>query len=95
MFAKPETGFDTYAREHVSPLVAWLASRETSNVSGYVMVVYGKVIVVIDRPDFGHKFVASDSWTVDRVAEQRTGLTSLLPRGIRHAGRHKRPCSPL
>lgn len=39
MFAKPEEGFDTYAPEHVSPLVAWLGSREASNVSGYVMVV--------------------------------------------------------
>ena len=70
MFAKPESGFDTYAPEHVSPLVAWLASRDASNVSGYVMVVYGKEIVVIDRPDFGHKFVVSDAWTVDRVGEQ-------------------------
>ena len=28
MFAKPESGFDTYAPEHVSPLVAWLGSRD-------------------------------------------------------------------
>ena len=32
--------------------------------SGYVMVVYGKEIVVIDRPNFGHKFVVSDAWSV-------------------------------
>jgi 3-oxoacyl-[acyl-carrier protein] reductase len=70
MFAKPEEGFDTYAPEHVSPLVAWLGSREASNVSGYVMVVYGKEIVVIDRPRFGHKFAVGDAWTVDSVGKQ-------------------------
>ena len=41
MFAKPEEGFDVYAPENVSSLVAWLGSREASEVSGYVMVVYG------------------------------------------------------
>jgi 3-oxoacyl-[acyl-carrier protein] reductase len=70
MFAKPEDGFDTYAPEHVSPLVAWLGSREASNVSGYVMVVYGKEIVVIDRPSLGHKFVVSDAWSFDKVGAQ-------------------------
>ena len=56
--------------ENVSPLVAWLGSREASQVSGYVMVVYGKEIVVIDRPTFGQKFVSGDAWTVDSVGEQ-------------------------
>jgi 3-oxoacyl-[acyl-carrier protein] reductase len=67
MFAKPETGFDVYAPENVSPLVAWLGSREASQVSGYVMVVYGKEIVVVDRPTLGHKFVSDDAWNVDSV----------------------------
>jgi len=67
MFAKPEAGFDVYAPENVSPLVAWLGSREASQVSGYVMIVYGKEILVVDRPALGQKFVSGDAWTVDSV----------------------------
>jgi 3-oxoacyl-[acyl-carrier protein] reductase len=70
MFAKPEEGFDVYAPENVSPLVAWLASREAAEVSGYVMIVYGKEIVVVDRPSLGHRFVTGDAWTVRDVAKQ-------------------------
>ena len=50
MFAKPETGFDVYAPEHVSPLVGYLASPDAANVSGYVLVVYGKQITLVSAP---------------------------------------------
>jgi 3-oxoacyl-[acyl-carrier protein] reductase len=80
MFAKPEAGFDVYAPENVSPLVAWLGSREASQVSGYVMIVYGKEIVVVDRPTLGHKFVSGDAWTVDSVgAELGAHFAKLKP----------------
>jgi 3-oxoacyl-[acyl-carrier protein] reductase len=80
MFAKPEAGFDVYAPENVSPLVAWLGSREASQVSGYVMIVYGKEILVVDRPALGHKFVSGDAWTVDSVgAELGAHFAKLKP----------------
>ena len=67
MFAKPEDGFDLYAPEHVSPLVAWLASPAASQVSGYVMVVYGKEITMVSKPTLGPTFEAADAWTVESV----------------------------
>jgi 3-oxoacyl-[acyl-carrier protein] reductase len=70
MFAKPDGGFDTYAPENVSPLVAWLGSREAGQVSGYVMILYGKEIVVLDRPSLGAKFESRDAWTLESVASK-------------------------
>ena len=67
MFAKPETGFDVYAPENVSPLVAWLASEEAAAVSGYVFVVYGKDITMVGKPTLGPHFTSEESWTVERV----------------------------
>jgi len=70
MFAKPETGFDLYAPENVSPLVAWLASEEAAQVSGYVLVVYGKDITLVGKPTLGPQFSSDDAWTVESVNEK-------------------------
>ena len=72
MFAKPEDGFDTFAPENISPLVAYLASPAAGNISGYVLLVYGKQIRVIERPEFGHAFDSEEAWTVDEVERQLT-----------------------
>ncbi len=69
MFAKPSEGFDTFAPEHVSPLVAYLASPDAGNVSGQVIVVYGKSMTVVGAPSIDTQFEAAESWTVASVAE--------------------------
>jgi 3-oxoacyl-[acyl-carrier protein] reductase len=69
MFAKPDEGFDLYAPENVSPLVAWLASGEASAVSGYVLVVYGKDITLVGKPTLGPSFESRDPWTVASVSK--------------------------
>jgi 3-oxoacyl-[acyl-carrier protein] reductase len=68
MFAKPETGFDLYAPEHVSPLVGYLASPDAARVSGYVLVVYGKQITLVGAPKLAPSFESEDTWTTERVA---------------------------
>jgi 3-oxoacyl-[acyl-carrier protein] reductase len=68
MFAKPETGFDVYAPEHVSPLVGYLASPEAANVSGYVLIVYGKEITLVSAPTLEPVFSTDEHWTTERVA---------------------------
>jgi 3-oxoacyl-[acyl-carrier protein] reductase len=67
MFAKPADGFDTFAPENVSPLVAFLASPRAAAVNGYVMIVWGKEIVMVDKPGTDTKFVSEAPWTVDAV----------------------------
>ena len=68
MFAKPEEGFDVYAPENVSPLVAWLASPAAERVSGYVLIVYGKQITLVAAPRLEPVFESETPWTVDGVA---------------------------
>jgi len=67
MFAKPEEGFDMFAPENVSPLVAYLASPRAERVSGYVMVVYGKHITMVDRPRIDTTFESAEPWTLESV----------------------------
>ena len=69
MFAKPAEGFDVYAPENVSPLVAWLASPTAERVSGYVLIVYGKQITLVAAPQLQPVFESATPWTVEGVAE--------------------------
>jgi NAD(P)-dependent dehydrogenase (short-subunit alcohol dehydrogenase family) len=48
MMAQPESGFDAMAPENVSPLVVWLGSVESRNVTGRVFEVEGGRITVAE-----------------------------------------------
>ena len=69
MFAKPEAGFDTFAPEHVGPLVAYLAGPDSANSSGNVYVVWGKMITILQRPLEATSFDCDEVWTYERVDE--------------------------
>jgi 3-oxoacyl-[acyl-carrier protein] reductase len=68
MFAKPEEGFDTFAPENVAPLVVYLASPEAANVSGQVVIVYGKHLTVVGAPSVDTRFETDVPWTAASVA---------------------------
>jgi NAD(P)-dependent dehydrogenase (short-subunit alcohol dehydrogenase family) len=69
VFRKPEEGFDQFAPENVSPLVAYLASPRAERISGYVFVVWGKSVTVVDRPALGARFESDAVWTADALHE--------------------------
>lgn len=48
MMRKPDRGFDAMAPENISPLVAWLASEDSADVTGRVFEVAGGMISVAD-----------------------------------------------
>lgn len=48
MMAKPESGFDAMAPENISPLVVWLASAESRDVTGRVFEVEGGIVRVAE-----------------------------------------------
>jgi 3-oxoacyl-[acyl-carrier protein] reductase len=65
IFAKPEQGFDTFAPEHIGPLVAWLASPLAAHVSGQVIQAWGKHVRVYERPRPALDHENDAEWTVE------------------------------
>jgi 3-oxoacyl-[acyl-carrier protein] reductase len=70
MFAKPEEGFDTFAPENVSPLVAYLASPQAERISGHVFIIWGKEVQMVNGPTLGEKFETEDVLTVENLGEK-------------------------
>jgi len=69
MMKRPEDGFDAMAPENVSPLVAWLGSAESREVTGRVFEVSGGSLSLADGWREGPK--------IDRGARWETGEIGL------------------
>ncbi|GAA3198244.1 SDR family NAD(P)-dependent oxidoreductase [Actinocorallia longicatena] len=67
--AAPETGPDPLGAEHVSPLVAYLASPAADSVNAQVFVVYGGVVAVMAPPTTAQVVRAEGTWTPAALAE--------------------------
>lgn len=67
IFEKPEQGFDTFAPEHIGPLVAWLASPQAGQVSGQVLQIWGKHIRVYECPQPALDHDNEAPWTLDEL----------------------------
>lgn len=60
--AAPEEGFDAMAPENISPLVVWLASAESADVTGRVFEVEGGKITVAEGWRHGPSQDKGDRW---------------------------------
>jgi hypothetical protein len=67
MMAKPDIGFDAMAPENVSPLVVWLGSAESKDVTGQVFELEGGKISVADGWRRGPEVDKGDRWAPDEV----------------------------
>jgi len=72
MFAAPEEGFDTFAPEHVAPLVGYLASPAAERSSGNVYLVWGRSICALESPGRASDFETPEVWTHERVDQALT-----------------------
>ncbi len=72
MFAKPDSGFDTFHPDNVAPFVAYLATPMAGRISGHVFVVWGKQVTVVDCPTPGERFENNEDtmWTVESLHEK-------------------------
>jgi len=73
IFKKPEQGFDNWDPANVSPFVGYLASSKAQNISGYVFVVWGKRVTVVNRPQIGTTFESDKVWTLDDLHSKLAG----------------------
>jgi hypothetical protein len=67
MMKRPEKGFDAMAPENVSPLVVWLGSPESREVSGRVFEVAGGSISLADGWRQGPEVDKGARWAPDEV----------------------------
>ena len=65
MMKKPESGFDAMSPANISPLVAWLASRESKDVSGCIFELAGGEISLADGWRTGPKLDKGARWDPD------------------------------
>lgn len=77
MFQPPEDGsFHAFDPANVAPVVAYLASEQAAHISGEVMVVWGNMVQVVQRPSLGDPILnpaGNQKWDVDGLHE---GLAS-------------------
>jgi NAD(P)-dependent dehydrogenase (short-subunit alcohol dehydrogenase family) len=79
MMELPEGGFDAMAPENVAPLVAWLASPESRDITGRVFEVYGGTIGVANGWTRGPHFTQDHRFTIDEVGPTVVGLLRAAP----------------
>ena len=63
MMRAPESGFDAMAPDNVSPLVVWLGSAESKDVTGRVFEVEGGIVSVADGWQHGPRVDKGDRWS--------------------------------
>jgi NAD(P)-dependent dehydrogenase (short-subunit alcohol dehydrogenase family) len=63
MMRAPDSGFDAMAPENVSPLVVWLGSDESRDVTGRVFEVEGGMVSVADGWQHGPRVDKGDRWS--------------------------------
>ncbi len=62
MMKKPETGFDAMDPANVSPLVVWLASTESRDVTGQVFELEGGIVSIADGWHHGPRREKDARW---------------------------------
>lgn len=77
--AKPETGFDPMEPANVSPLVVWLASEDSGDVSGRVFEVEAGVLSVADGWQHGPRKDKGDRWLPHEVGPVVRALLEQAP----------------
>ncbi len=65
--AAPESGFDAAAPENVAPLVVWLGSSESRDVTGCTFEVSGGILSVADGWREGPRIDKGERWEPDEI----------------------------
>jgi len=74
MMKKPESGFDEMDPANVSPLLVWLGSSESREVTGQIFEVAGGMLSVCDGWRTGPQIDKGERWAPDEVGAALQGL---------------------
>ena len=83
---KPESGFDPMDPANVSPLVVWLASADSGDVTGRVFEVEGGVISPADGWQHGPREDSGNRRQTDEVGEAVRRLLAKAPEHVKPYG---------
>jgi NAD(P)-dependent dehydrogenase (short-subunit alcohol dehydrogenase family) len=75
----PDAGFDAMHPGNVSPLVVWLASAESGDVTGRVFEIEGGAISVADGWQHGDILDKGERWQVDEIGDALRELLAKAP----------------
>ncbi len=84
--AKPEE-FDAFAPENVSPLVAWIGSSESKDITGRVFDIVGGHIDVAEGWHAGPSIDKNDRWTVEELSGLLPDLVAKAAKNADMSGR--------
>ncbi|MBK5354884.1 SDR family oxidoreductase [Pseudomonas sp. TH41] len=73
---KPEEGFDYFAPENVAPLVVWLGSEASREITGQMFEVEGGKLSIADGWRRGPELDRNGRWAVDEMGEAVTQLVA-------------------
>jgi NAD(P)-dependent dehydrogenase (short-subunit alcohol dehydrogenase family) len=76
---KPDDGFDVFAPENISPLVVWLGSPESSQVSGRVFEVHGGHVSVANGWQEGPSVDKGARWQPAEVGAAIADILEAAP----------------
>lgn len=77
--AKPETGFDPMDPANVSPLVVWLASADSGDVTGRVFEVEAGIVSPADGWQHGPRQDKGARWETDEIGAAVRALLDQAP----------------
>src|SRR5213075_973201 len=72
--APPEGGFDEWDPENIGPVVAWLASDDSADVTGQVLVVFGGRVHLMQNWTMVSEIEQDERWTVEAIAARKHDL---------------------
>jgi NAD(P)-dependent dehydrogenase (short-subunit alcohol dehydrogenase family) len=75
----PEHGFDANAPGNVSPLIAWLASSDSRDVTGRVFEIEGGLLTLADGWQHGPSVDHGDRWPADAIGAAARDLIAKGP----------------
>jgi hypothetical protein len=79
MMRAPAEGFDRMAPENVSPLVVWLASAGSGDVTGRVFEISGGEVSVADGWQHGEPVDAGERWRPEALGPVVRELIKAAP----------------